>query len=177
MSTLLYPVAPQQLRRGCLEAAALIVAAERAMVLPWVLVPLAPRPPGARPDDPADRAPVEVFPLGGYGSLVADLRATLDTLLLLGQAPPGELWTAEDAAAADHQLASWRGAVEQQIDSAVVAAGEVRIGALAALRHSTLAQRDIAISPPCRQFAPALGFLRQAGNELVQISRGPGGQR
>ncbi len=173
---LVYPVLPQQLRAAVLEAAMALVAAERALVRAWVSVPLAPMPPGALPDDPADGAPAEAFPLGGYGSLVADLRATLDSFLILGQGPADRLWTPADAAAADLQLPSWRTAANLRIDRSVLAAGEVRMGVLAALRYSIEAQRDLAILPPCVRLAPALEFLRQAGTELVKISRAPDGE-
>ncbi len=176
MSTLVYPVVPQQLRRACLEAAALVVAAERALVQPWSKVPLAPIPPGVIPDDPADGAPAEVFLLGSYGSLITELRVTTESLLAVGQAAPSELWTASDAAAADSQLPNWRRSVERHIDSSVMGGSQVRLGALAALRHSILVQRDIAVSPASPRFEQPLKTLCSLVDELRLISRAPDGE-
>jgi len=170
------PIVPQQARAALLEVAKHLVAAERALLLLFLGVPLAPIPPNARADDPQDGAPAEVFPLGSYGSLIADLRATLDSFLSFGQGESDQLWTADDATAADSQLPGWRAAARHVIDESELFAGEKRLGALVGLGHLIDAQRDIAVAPDSARFTPVLVLLRQAGAELVKISRAPDGE-
>lgn len=104
----LAPVSPTSLRLACLEAAKHQIEAERALMEPWARVRQAPIPPGARwlgEDDPFP----QLYPLGSWGRLVADLRQDIDILLLLGAAPTERLWTARDSQDADSQhVPDWR---------------------------------------------------------------------
>ncbi len=101
------PIQLADLRRAGLLAVEHQILAERALMEPWPSALLAPIPAGARWQGDEDPAP-QLYPLGRWGNLIADLRQDSDALLGYMAASDADLWEQWDTHAADSQcLPNW----------------------------------------------------------------------